>query len=408
MAATIKAVLDDELSHITVDRILLKKIVDYERSIANKNQSHVEFLSGNLLGTPRFRVFVSDLNVLFDEVLEVDDEALKQRLHSLKAIVPSRVVSSDVFNLSIVYLTHLIYTSNLSFNDKELCMVSLLKILHYKFLGSLLSVYIPYEPNKALVEAVYISLSNKFSLKQQGSWGRLIDFRCKDIISSKSIHRKTIEKFDNDDKVLFYITDVQTRIRQIIKHIIKVFYALRENPLAYGTTTSIQIDEEGNKSVKDIIRKHNEYLDYSKSILRDKNTFIKQELINIILDIMRTIPEKQFAMVLEYTVENYYKNIDKDIELLVDKVIIYAFDYLRENEHEHRSGIVLSALIAKLRGQFMASRSTNPDMLELRDVSFNICKRASKSVNASMIAALRTGLMLYIVLRVFTKSHYTN
>ena len=55
----------------------------------------------------------------------------------------------------------------------------------------------------------------------------------------------------------------------------------------------------------------------------------------------------------------------------------------------------------------MASRSTDEDLMMLREYGEKIVKVGTSTKNPTIIAAVRTGLLLYIVLRGFTMHHYT-
>ena len=55
----------------------------------------------------------------------------------------------------------------------------------------------------------------------------------------------------------------------------------------------------------------------------------------------------------------------------------------------------------------MSARSTNPELLQLRELAQKIVKRATGSRNESTIAAVRTGLLAYIVLRAYSMRYYS-
>ena len=54
----------------------------------------------------------------------------------------------------------------------------------------------------------------------------------------------------------------------------------------------------------------------------------------------------------------------------------------------------------------MASRSSDPALLKLRNTGEKLIRKAVQSKNPSMLAAVRTGVLLYVVLRTFSKDHY--
>jgi hypothetical protein len=55
----------------------------------------------------------------------------------------------------------------------------------------------------------------------------------------------------------------------------------------------------------------------------------------------------------------------------------------------------------------MSSKSSDVNLLRIRDISQNIVKRATTTKNENMVSSLKTGLLLYIVLRALTMNHYS-
>lgn len=406
MARTIKGVFEDELKHLKIDARLVKTISQFERYFVNKNEDHIAFLGGNLLGTPPLRFHQSDRNAWFDDILRVDDQVLKEELHSLPTVDPSQRVRTDEFNLSIVWLVHAIHNSaSLSGRQKEQGMIDALKIMHYRFLSSLMAHNFRYEPDRRIVEATYAALNYKFALKRHGSWAALIQQRCEDIVSRNSIHYQTIVKFNDDETVQYMVSDIQGRIREIVKKMVRVFHEIKDSPTRVTTQSSL-IDLDGQMHVRDLTRRNNQYKRYIHTAMSDRKTFIRSELVKIVSDAMHTMPERHLVSALEYMTDNYGRRGDPKIQALIDETLLHAFDFIAENRQEFRNSIDLATLISRLRSLYMSSRSSDPSLLKMRDLSLAIVKRAVRSNNKSLLAAVRTGCMLYIVLRTFTMGYY--
>lgn len=407
MARTIREVFEQEMQHLKIDLKLVKTISQFERYFVNKNEDHLTFLGGNLLGTPPLRFHNSDRNLWFDEIMQVDDVVLKNELHSCPSIDPSRNVQSDVFAHSVVWLVHALYTSSsLSARQKEQGMMDALRVLHYRFLSSRMAHYFKYEADREIAEATYAQLSYKFALKQKGSWAALIESRCEDILSRNSIHMKTIERYDDDKDILYMITDIQGRIREIVKKMTVVFYEIKKSPTRVQSRSSL-IDLDGQMHVRDLSRKSSQYKRYIHSTLNDRQTFIRSELVKIVGDIMHTMPDRHLMAALEYMSDNYGRRGDPKVGQLVDETLLHAFEFMAENRHEFRNSVNLSLLISKLRSLYMSSRSSDASLLKMRDLSLAIVKRAVRSNNKSLLASVRTGCMIYIVLRTFTMGYYS-
>jgi hypothetical protein len=358
------------------------------------------------MGTPPLRFHQSDRNQWFDEILETDDVVLKNEINSLSSVDPTHKVRTDAFNLSIIWLLHAMRNSQkLSARQKEEGMMDALRVMHYRFLSSLMSWYFRYEPDRAVVEATYAALSYKFALKRAGSWSALIEARCKDIIDPNGIHAKTINKFDDDEKIQYVLSDTQGLIREIVKKMYRVFDEVHKSNVRVKSRGSL-VEIEGKTQVRDLIRNENTLKRYAHTVMEDKKTFIRPELMKITSDAMHTMPERHLNSALEYMVDNYGRRGDRNVAELIDEVILHALDFISDNRREFARSMDLVALLSRLRSLYMSSRSTDASLLKMRKLALSIVKKSVKSNNDSLLAAIRTGVMMYIVLRTFTMNYY--
>jgi hypothetical protein len=401
----ILTVFEEECKHVAIDAKLLKRVHAYKASFANRNEDHVRFFGGNLLGVYPIRFKTSDRIEWIDDVLSINDDVIRDRIIALPTVDESWVRGTDVMNLSCVYLVHAIYTSRLSAKDKDQGMMDVLMVFHYKLLTSLMAHFFKYPADEGVALAVYAALSKKFALKQYGNWQAMLEARCRDIIDSNSIHLRTIQRFDDDAAIQYMITDIQGRLRGIIKKLWIVFDTVRAQDariLSVGGT----IELDGKQVVRDMARNYVPYKRYLHEIAGDRTRFIKPELIQVIGNAMHTMPDKLLADTLEYVCANYKSASGKDIETLLDETLLHAFEYLHHDDSSFIRSNDLTTLITKLRAVYMSSRSTDPSLMKMRDLSERIVRKAIKSKNPSTIAAVRTGLMLFITTRTFAMRHY--
>jgi hypothetical protein len=78
----------------------------------------------------------------------------------------------------------------------------------------------------------------------------------------------------------------------------------------------------------------------------------------------------------------------------------------RENRDLVSTHASLPNLMMRLRGVYTSSRTTNPTLLKLRKDVQNIVAKATGSRNESQQAAIRTGVLMYIVLSAVTMKAY--
>ncbi len=263
--------------------------------------------------------------------------------------------------------------------------------------------FFKYPADEATAMATYAALSKKYSIKQHGNWYGVLLNRCMDIVDHQSIHYQTIVKFNDDDAIIYMIQDIQGRLRDVIKKLWKVFEMVRtQNAKILSNSGMIELD--GKLMVKDLSRDLPPYKKYIEDVVLDKGRFIKPELVNVITDAITTIPDKLMYEALEHI--NAKVATDKNIQQFIDKIAVHAFQTLLEHGNTKQLLQNKALLISRLKALYMASRSSDPLLLEMRDLGVKIFKKAVNTKSTSTLAAVRTGVMLYITLRMFAKDYY--
>ena len=412
---TVKSIFDEECSKLVIDQAFLKRISTYQQNFVNKNEEHINFFGGNLLGVQVVRFMPADYDRWFDEVVETDYEHLGQRLETLPEIQPEfRKVSSDTFNLSCVWVCHAIANSKfLTPEEKNTGMLDTLLVLQYKFLTSYMFHSFRYPSDRQTAEAAYAQLSYKFAIKVYGSWSKLLVARSESIFSKTdpvthkaSIHYNTIIKMDNDAKVVFMLNDIQGRIRDMIKNYYAVWKNAHDNGKRIITTSSI-VEHDGDAILKDLTKNLTAYGRYLNSIITDKNSFIRDELVVIITKLIDTMPPKLFMETLVWMSNNYRQNGASMIEDVLTETLVHSFDYLNQDRAAVRNTTDIPGLLSKLRGVYMSSRSTDQVLLDLRAKTEKMVRLATGNKTDSLISSVRTGILLYVVLRAYTMKHYS-
>lgn len=408
MSKNINQVFIDGCPDLVFDKVFIKKLNHYTQSFANKNDDHIAFFGGALLGVHPIRFRTEDRNRWFDDVLETDDLAIEDELHKLPEIVSTRHVSGDVMNMSCLWVVHSIFISpHLTIAEKEAGMTDALMMLQYKIITSIMAHFFPYPANEQIAIATYAALSKKFGLKVYGSWRALLLSRVKDVLIKSSIHYKTYTEFNNDKPIVYMVNDIHGRIKDIIKNIRDVFSIVAKDPKGLIRSTSSTVAIDGEMNVKELKRNYIVYRRYLHEIVTDRPSFIREELVQIVSSAMQTMPRPLFEEALNYLSLNAGAKGDPDITVLLDDTLTHAFDYIANNKAIIGNVNDIGGLVSKFRALYMASRGSDPTLLTMRDTAEAITKRAVKSKNASVIASVRTGVILYILLRTFTRHFYS-
>ena len=404
----VKNIFNEECKHLAIDANLLKRLRLYQVNFKNKNQGHIEFFGGNLIGVQVVRFLPSDKDRWFDEIIETNDGPLGEKLLGLPDINENFFISSDTFNLSCIWLAHKLFNEKkLSEQQRHDGMIDIFLILQYKFITSILFHWFRYPADRATAEATYAQLTYKFAIKQYGSWIALLTVRAEELIAKTSIHYNTIKDMHDDKEVVYALNDTQGRIKDIMKNIYAVFDRVHNSGARIHTTSSVSIDHEGEEILKDRAHHQSTYTRYINTIISDKNSFIKHELTDIIESLLQTMPSKLFLLTLEWMSNNYRQTGASEIEEVLNEMVIYTFSFIAENKDLIRKESDLAILLTKLKGSLMSSRSTDDDLIKLRTATESIVKKATQNHNESVIAATRTGILLYTVLRFLTMKHYT-
>lgn len=402
----IKGVFDKVCSHLKFDITLARKVVEFQTAFVNKNEDHVAFFGGVLTGVEVVRFTSLDMNHFFSDVLKINELELEDELHALKSVEAHRNVSGDVFNHSCLWLVHKFLTSNLPDKDAKRAALSSALLLNYRYLTSLLSWYFKFPANPEDAQAAYSRLTKKSAIKQYGSWHALLEARCQDFFPPSGLHQKTVMSYEDDYAIIYALNDSQGRIRSMMKHLMgELIAAKHAGARVRAVSSTVELDGEG--FLRDKARGMGTYSQYLFNILADEHTFVKQEIVGILSEALHTAPPHFVTECLVWMSKNYKTSKGKDIDPLITEVLIHSFNYLEGNRNIMRETVGMDGFIMRLKGVYMSSLSTDPRLARIRLLSDNIVAAATTSRNQATHAALRTAIMLYIVVRAFSMNHYS-
>jgi hypothetical protein len=403
---TIPQIFNESCDRVKVDRHFLKQIRDIRIGFLNRNEDHLNFFSGNLLGVYPIRYLTSDRLRWYDEILEVDESDIKEGIRLVDYLDPEWVRANDGVNLSCIWLLYkIVQAKGLSAKDQEQGATDVVLYMQYKFLSSIMAHYFPYPADQATAVATYEALSRKFEIKQHGSWQALLEHRTKLILQSSSIHYVTYTQLNDDAAIVYMISDIQQRLREVVKKYRAIFQKVKDENLRITSTTTV-IELDGERELVERGRDYTDYTRYLKDVIGDKPTFIRKELVDVIRDAMYTMSEDHLYQALSYSSDNAGVRGDPNIFKLIEETLLHAYQYLSDNKGVMSSPSDLASLIEKLKYLYSASRMSNPQLIKMRDLADKIIKRSVKSRNAAALASVRTGLQLYLVLRAFARKHY--
>lgn len=406
MKLNIFKIFEEEGKHLKIDSRLIKDITRYVASFVNKNDDTLQFLGSPLVGVYPFRYAKTDENEWFDDVLEMDDLTLQSNMrehfgNSDNNLSATWKISSNVTNLSFVWLAHKIRNSKLRDKEKEAGEMACMKMLQYKLISSLDSHFFRYPANSEVAASVYASLSKKYLLKKYGSWAKVIEVRSEDLLSDSSIHKKAIDKMDDDEAIVYLINDTQGRHKDIYKRVTTLFYEFRENDSRIQSI-SATIELSGEMGVRDKQNNYGKYRSAAHDIASTPSSLLRETALSAIASIVHTAPPQAVKESLEWMASNYGAPRTGYIKEFVELNITHACEFIRKNELPLSD---LANILVKLRGIHLASRQSDKTVLDIRDLGTKITDQSVKSKNQAVHASVRAAITLYLVLRVLAKDN---
>ena len=406
MSKQILDMFNEETKALKLDKQFVLRVKKFSIGFMTKNLEHIRFFGDILIGANKIVWSQEDRNEFFEDTLDgLDFLSIRAELASCEAINTKFKVSSDVTNNTIMYLVYkLSKNTGLSPALNKEAQLYLLYIMHYRFLCSLQTHYFPHLADESISRAASSTLSNQYLLKQCGSWQKWIDRRCEEILKIPSLHSRTLTLYNDDTDVIEMINDIQGRVRQTYKYLAKVFHDVHEGNNRI-TSTSAMLETEDGMIVKDQSNGFVSFLRYIHDTVSDSHSFIRTELVDVIVSINTTMPKDSFVESLDYVSDNYATKRSKILEPIINELIVHALNYVTAAKLPLND---LKGVIIKLKSIYTSSRTEDVKLLEIKASLDKELKNAIPARRYTAIPSIRTGVMLYVVLRTLTMKYYSS
>lgn len=399
---TLVDVFDRHFAKVKFDSRLSKAIYRYQIEYINSGKEYIEFYGSNLLGVHVVRFKDSDVIKLFDDVLDIDYLQLSQDLTHVTDINQEYKVSSDVFNLTLFYMLHRFFTTRLiDGKTKQRAVYDVALLFFYRTTAALISYNFKYPADPKIAQKAYANLSQKFLIKQLGSWGKVMEYRANELISETGIHYKALVAYNNDLSIVYAINDSQGRVRDMIKNYYAEFAKVHSQGDKIGTTSSTYMNMEGEESVKEKTKSVENLVGYMKEVVSDEHSFIKDDLLTIISRINANVSYRSLKTCLQW-ISNEYGNqkhhavIDEYLSLSV----IHSF-YLIHHAIEPKNLRDYPMILTGLKNLLASSRSVDPELQKIRDLGEKVIRNSFPyKISEPLMIATRNSVVLYLVLRV--------
>lgn len=400
----VKDIFDGLVDDLVINQRWVSTLRRYVYGFATKDNDHTEFFGSPYLGTHRVLFKTSDRVTFFRDIIDVDEVRLRDELIKTKWINKDFKVSSEAFNLSIIYLMYRTYNSDLPKNVKNDALINLIMLFHYRIMTSIMNHYFGYLVKPSVAITAYNKLSLKFDIKKYGSWTDLFKARGEFIIDPRTgIHFDAFTKMDNDKKIVYMVNDMESRLKGVVNDYTKVLYEIKDSADLVETDSGLAV-MDGELNIKDIQKRETKYKNYISNVLMATNSFYKQELVIYAAKAIPRTDEDKLEMLIRDFPSQYAHAKGERYREFVDDVTTHLFEYLSTNAIRHQD---LKNVFFKLRGAYTSNKSSNALLLKLRTNGDELVKVMTGIKTEIKITSLRTSLMLYIVLRTLVMESMT-
>lgn len=403
----LKDVFDNLCPDFEVTKETIVRISIILNKYVNRNPDHASFFGGNLLGVQVVKFLPGDVDVIFDTILDCNEGTLQDLIYECKDINKDFEVSSNAFNVACMWICHKIANSGLPAEIVRQGLIDMLTYLQIKFVTGRLFRLFPWPADPDIAKATYESLTNKYAIKEHGTWMKWLIYRSSEIIQPTSRTWKAIQSFDNNYEVVIGLNTTQGQVRSMLKFYRRAMETIRVVGGKIVSKSSTTVGHDGEEILRDKNNSVQKYLQYLRSVAVDKTSFVRQELVSLICDIVPSAQSKYLVSALNHISANYYKREHAEYERLFELLLVHSFDYLNSTRTAVRNSKGLGDMLIKLRGAYTAARSSDPDLLDLRQSFEAVIKPAVDSRTPAVLASVRTAVMLYLIARAYTMKHYT-
>lgn len=362
-----------------------------------------DFFGSPYLGLQKIVFTTADRNEWFTDIWDVDEEELRENLHECKWVNKEWAVTGDVFNLTIPYLLWKIqHSKDLTSGQKREAQVNVLFMYHCKCITSMIHNDYKYLAKPEIVYETYNRLSLKYDIKKYESWRALFLARAESIINpSTGIHYRTFMEMNDDKRIIYMVGDIQDRLRGLVNDINKVFHDVKNRSNIMQLDKATVSLEEGI-TVKEVAKQVNSYKNYAKSVLSAPTGFYQEQLVNIVVKKIDAAPKDKLERILKEFPGNYQSKGKRGeyYHEFVEEVITHLFEYMTTNRIRTTN---LRDVLNRMAGTYASPRNQNESVLKMRAMGDDIVQDLTGIRTRVTYSALRTALMLYIVLRVLTK-----
>lgn len=401
-ALSVKDVFD-KYTNFKTDKKFAHAMIGYVQYFISKNDTHVEFFGNALVGVKPVRYVPSDAVRWLEDILGIEDiNDCQSELFEVKGINRDWKVSSDIVNLSFIYVVHRLYHSkDLRDGDKFLAMQECLVMNMAKHLCSLMAHRFKFPADPIVAQQLYESLDLKSHLKLYGSFLAMLRGHAVEFLDPKEgIHYNRYRKFDDTEEIIYVVSDIQRRLAVQMNLLTEKYHEVKDSQQRILVKSSVA-EMDGEKVLREYANKQTQLVRDMREIVLDPRDFIRDEIIDHVTEIIQTCDERYLKESLNFIADNYRSD-----ELYEDAIRTLVVYIITEAKQGQLSLSNLPEVIGRLRSIIRSSRTKKKQALKIKQQFADIVEESIPRARPAIKTSTQISLIIYIAIRMLTIHKY--
>lgn len=379
--------------NLNEDTDIFNRIANFRMSWAvkriDRNYTNLDFLSGITMGVQAVRFSPLDESRLADEVFRNDTLAMQEDFYRVEGIFREWKVSSNVVYQTLLYMIRHILKNNLPLEHLYECYY----IMAYKMITSLLIPRFDYTLDPRVASRVVEEMSEKFLLKELGSWQKYFEYRATFLLPGTKHADRLINNYSATIANIV-VNDIQVNIRSTVNRLYSLIVDVSKSDMKISNDSLTKMENE--EVVLSDLKSYSTYADKS---LRKINSddFADDNAIYIISELSSNINTTIFKTLLVNISKSGLDNFDL-IEGIVRDTMKLSFQYLMRTDNISSIDNNIINVLRVLKSYFSGSTVRDPGVVDLKTRTMDLVKRNTTINTSWLLTAMNINLILYIVL----------
>ena len=335
------------------------------------------------------------------------------------AISASWNVTGNDFNILIAWLVYLLgKTSGLPVKLINDTRFYLIKLLLYKFFTGKVAVMFKHGANEGIMQYTIDNLSAKSDIKkpETNTWRLLIEQHAREALAPDSVHAAFLDTFTPDDKLVYFLSDLHTRLSSKIKNVAEEYYKNHQEGNTITTTSIISKDEDGEKVLGELKATLDNVIIQIQQTCLNPTAFINYNHLKLAGELANTRPEllKKTLLFFSDSAQQQYKAHQGDeimitkkkeqiyigYRILIKELIQKCYRRAALNGADMNSNV---EILKKISDAIRASRIQEESILLIKNSVDYFIEQNMHIQREATYVALRTSFILYIIILTFNK-----